>query len=208
MAARAVAAAPRGLEKTVFSSCSSSLSRLSLCSSCPLDLYHKGQQYSREFLLEKISTFFSLEAKLAEEPSCLELLCYPSRVKPHPERRRRRRQKRGKRGGIRARLAASPHKPAIPTLLMANVRSLDNKMDNVIYYDQPSARDCCVYVFTETWLHKNIPDSAIQLDKLTCYQADRNKDSNTLDHSLISIPLLDSSFLSLASLPCVLAPPP
>ena len=44
--------------------------------------------------------------------------------------------------------------------------------------DEPSVvRDCCVYVFTETWLHNHIPDSAIQLDKLTSYRADRDKDS-------------------------------
>ena len=173
MAARAVAAAPRGLEETVFSSCSSDLSSLSLCSSSPLDLYRKGQQYSREFLLGRRSTFFNLEAKLVEELSRLELLCYPSRVEPHPERRRHRRrerkQKRGKRGGIQARLEASPHKPAIPSLLMANVRSLDNKIDNIrlLRSTQRKVRDCCVYVFTETWLHNNIPDSAIQLDMLT-----------------------------------------
>lgn len=32
---------------------------------------------------------------------------------------------------------------------------------------------CCVSVFTETWLNNSIPDSAIQLDRLTCYRADR-----------------------------------
>lgn len=34
-------------------------------------------------------------------------------------------------------------------------------------------RECCVFVFTETWLNNNIPDSAIQLDQLTRYRADR-----------------------------------
>lgn len=33
--------------------------------------------------------------------------------------------------------------------------------------------DCCVLVFTETWLNNNIPDSAIQLEQLTCYRSDR-----------------------------------
>lgn len=32
---------------------------------------------------------------------------------------------------------------------------------------------CCVSVFTETWLNNSIPDSTIQLDRLTCYRADR-----------------------------------
>ncbi len=39
---------------------------------------------------------------------------------------------------------------------------------------QHEARDCCVFVFTETWLNDNIPDSAIQLNRLTCYRADRD----------------------------------
>ncbi len=30
-----------------------------------------------------------------------------------------------------------------------------------------------MFVFTETWLNDNIPDSAIQLNRLTCYRADR-----------------------------------
>ncbi len=63
-------------------------------------------------------------------------------LKPDPEtaasptdatrtkRRRRwceRGQKRGKRGGIRARLRANPTSPAIPSLKLSNVRSLENK---------------------------------------------------------------------------------
>lgn len=45
--------------------------------------------------------------------------------------KRERKQKRGKCGGIRARLAASPHRPAIPTINLANVHSLDNKLDHI-----------------------------------------------------------------------------
>ena len=33
--------------------------------------------------------------------------------------------------------------------------------------------NCCVLVFTETWLNDNIPDSAVQLEQLACYRADR-----------------------------------
>ncbi len=95
-------------------------------------------------------------------------------------RRRRKRcergRKRGKRGGIRARLRANPRRPALPTLMLSNVRSLENKL-NLIQLSrskQHEARDCCVFVFTETWLNDNIPDSAIQLNRLTCYRADRD----------------------------------
>ncbi len=86
-------------------------------------------------------------------------------------------RKRGKRGGIRARLRANPTRPALPTLMLSNVRSLENKLDliQLTRSIQHEARDCCVFVFTETWLNNNIPDSAIQLNKLTCYRADRDK---------------------------------
>ncbi len=96
-------------------------------------------------------------------------------------RRRRKRcergRKRGKRGGIRARLRANPTRPALPTLMLSNVRSLENKLDLIQFTrsTQHEARDCCVFIFTETWLNNNIPDSAIQLNKLTCYRADRDK---------------------------------
>ncbi len=84
--------------------------------------------------------------------------------------------KRGKRGGIRARLKANPTRPAPPTILLSNVRSLENKLDlfRLGRTTQRETRECCVFVFTETWLNNNIPDSAIQLHGLTCYRADRD----------------------------------
>ncbi len=85
-------------------------------------------------------------------------------------------RKHGKRGGIRARLRANPTRPALPTLMLSNVCSLENKLDliQLSRSTQHEARDCCVFVFTETWLNDNIPDSAIQLNRLTCYRADRD----------------------------------
>ncbi len=98
-------------------------------------------------------------------------------ISPTAERykRRERKQKRGKRGGIRARLAANPHKPAIPTILLANVRSLDNKLDYIrlLRSTQMTVRDCCVLCLRKTWLNNSVPDCAIQLEQLTCYRADR-----------------------------------
>ncbi|KAK2897113.1 hypothetical protein Q8A73_013493 [Channa argus] len=76
---------------------------------------------------------------------------------------------------IRARLTANPHKPAIPMILLANVRLLDNKPDYIrlLRSTQRTVRDCSVFVFTETWLSNSNPDGTIQLDQLTCYRADR-----------------------------------
>ncbi len=76
----------------------------------------------------------------------------------------------------RARLRANPTSPAIPSLMLSNVRSLENKLDliKLSRSTQHETRDCCVFVFTETWLNDNIPDSAIQLHGLTCCRADRD----------------------------------
>ncbi len=53
---------------------------------------------------------------------------------------------------------------------------VENKLDliQLSRSTQHEARDCCVFVFTETWLNDNVPDSAIQLNRLTCYWADRD----------------------------------
>ncbi len=85
-------------------------------------------------------------------------------------------QKRGKRGGIRAKLRANPTRPVIPSLMLSNVRSLENKLEliQLSRSTQHETRDCCVFVFTEPWLHNNIPDSTIQLHRLTCCRADRD----------------------------------
>lgn len=82
-------------------------------------------------------------------------------------RRCKRKQKRGKCGGIQSRLAANPHKPAIPTNLLSNMRSLDNNLDHVwlLWSTLKSAREYCVFVFVETWLNNSIPDSVIRADR-------------------------------------------
>ncbi len=79
------------------------------------------------------TTLLELNPMHAEELRDLGLLRRPTpsptpTTASRPERRRykwrERKQKRGKRGGIRARLAANPNKPAIPTIVLANVRNL------------------------------------------------------------------------------------
>ncbi len=108
----------------------------------------------------------------------LETAASPTDATRTRQRRKRceRGRKRGKRGGIRARLRANPTRPALPTLMLSNVRSLENKLDliQLSRSTQQEARDCCVFVFTETWLNDNIPDSAIQLNRLTCCRSDRD----------------------------------
>lgn len=114
---------------------------------------------------------FGLVRKPAQSPA-------PSPA-PSPQWRRHRRnirkQKRGKRGGVRARLADSPHRPAVPTITLANLRLLDNKLDYIrlLWTTSKAVDDCCVFVFVETWLNDSVPDIAIQLAGLTRYRADR-----------------------------------
>ncbi len=160
MAARAHAAASLSPDRMVFSCFLSCKSHCFCTSSSRLPVFKRA--YSREFLLD-ISriTFLELNSMHAEELRDLGLLRRPtpsptpttaSRPQRRRYKRRERKQKRGKRGGIRARLAANPHKPAIPTIVLANVRSLDNKLDYIrlLRSTQRTVRDCCAFVFTET----------------------------------------------------------
>ncbi|KAK3542272.1 hypothetical protein QTP86_021989 [Hemibagrus guttatus] len=75
--------------------------------------------------------------------------------------------------------SASPNaggRPALPSILLSNVCYLDNKLDYIRLQltTQREYRDCGVFVFTETWLSNRVPDTAIQLDGLTAFCADRN----------------------------------
>ncbi len=68
-------------------------------------------------------------------------------------RKRCRRRKR-KRAGVLVRLRPRAFRPPLPTILLANVQSLDNKFCELrsrISYQQET-RDCCVISLTETWM--------------------------------------------------------
>ncbi len=185
MAARSDAAAAPGPKDGAFMSfnvvCSSP-------NSVNLPLTHKEKHiYDRRSLLDIGNAYKHQLSQAATEKLrglCLllepdlETAASPTDATRSRQRRKRceRGRKRGKRGGIRARLRANPTRPALPTLMLSNVRSLENKLDliQLSRSTQHEARDCCVFVFTETWLNNNIPDSAIQLHGLNCYRADRD----------------------------------
>lgn len=91
-------------------------------------------------------------------------------------RRRRceRKQRRGKRSGLRARLKLNPHRQSLPSIFLANVRSLANKVDELrLRITQQKFMNCNVMVFTETWLNNTIPASAIELQGRNIFRADR-----------------------------------
>ncbi len=131
MAARTTdAAASLPPDRTVFSCFLSCKSQCFCAYLSRLPVFTRA--YSREFLLDVgRTTFLELNSAHAEELRDLGLLRRPTpsptpATASRPQRRRykqrERKQKRSKRGGIRARLEANPHKPAIPTIVLANVR--------------------------------------------------------------------------------------
>ncbi|KAI4876114.1 hypothetical protein NFI96_026138 [Prochilodus magdalenae] len=85
-------------------------------------------------------------------------------------------QKRGKRAGVRTRLTSKPARAALPSILLSNVSTLENKLDCIRLQrtTRRESRDCCVFVVTETWLSDRVPDAAIQLDGLASFRADRD----------------------------------
>ncbi len=71
----------------------------------------------------------------------------------------------GKCAGIRNRLIKSTHSPPLPSILLRNVQSWENKMDDLkarISF-QWDIRDCNVLCLTETWLTTSVPDTAVML---------------------------------------------
>ena len=82
-------------------------------------------------------------------------------------------RKRGRRGGVRTRLRRRPTKPPLPAIVLANVQSLRNKMDELhanSRFDNVY-REACIMAFSETWLNDSVPDDDIRLDGFTVFRA-------------------------------------
>ncbi len=80
----------------------------------------------------------------------------------NPQRRRIEKHLR-KRAGIRNSPRKRAHSPPLPSILLANVQSLENKMDDLrarISF-QWDIRDCNVLCLSETWLTTSVPDTAV-----------------------------------------------
>ncbi|KAK1786155.1 hypothetical protein P4O66_017870, partial [Electrophorus voltai] len=75
-----------------------------------------------------------------------------------------RKRLRGKRAGVRNRLRARAHRARLPSILLANVQFLDNKLDDlrVRIKFQRDIRDCNLLCFSEPWLNPAVPNHAIQ----------------------------------------------
>ena len=88
-------------------------------------------------------------------------------------------RKRGKKGGVKQRLRKLGCKPNLPPLILGNVRSSQNKMEelctNVKYANE--FRSACPMCFTETWLSENVADSHVNIEGFSIFRAYRTKDS-------------------------------
>ncbi|KAL6458368.1 hypothetical protein MHYP_G00335980 [Metynnis hypsauchen] len=79
-------------------------------------------------------------------------------------RKRRRCRKRGRRAGVLVRLRQHANRPPLPSILLANVQSLDNKISELsagISF-QRETRDCCIICLREAWLSAEIPTQATE----------------------------------------------
>ncbi|KAK1795637.1 hypothetical protein P4O66_001130 [Electrophorus voltai] len=91
-----------------------------------------------------------------------------------------RKRPRGKRAGVRNRLRARAHRAPLPSILLANVQSLDNKLDDLwarIKF-QRDIWDCNLLCFTESWLNPAVANHAIQpAEFFSVHRMDRTADS-------------------------------
>ena len=154
------------------------ISGLFVQNSCALTSYTQGE------LLDiglRISDSFMDNLRLLPEIARSPEAMHSARPGGSARRRRRdRKQRRGKHGGLRAKLKLTPHRLSLPSIFLANVRSLLNKMEEIRLNITYSKRllNCNVLIFTETWLNSGIPDNAIELAGRHTFRADRTLDGS------------------------------
>ncbi len=119
---------------------------------------------------------------LSPNPSWpLEILRYTEENNSHLNNHPRRRIKKhsGKRTGIRNSLRKRAHNP-LPSILLANVQSLENKMDDLRarLSFQWDIRDCNILCLSETWLTPSVPDTAVTpSDNFSVLRMDRTAEA-------------------------------
>ncbi len=105
-----------------------------------------------------------IQDTLSTDPAWpLEILRNTELNNDHLNNPRRRRKHHGRCAGIHNRLRKRAHSPPLPSILLANVQSLENKMDDLRarLSFQRDIRDCNILCLTETWLMPMVPDTAV-----------------------------------------------
>ncbi len=138
--------------------------------------------YDRRTLLDIGQRYTNLiKDTLSTDPAWpLEILRNNELNNDHLNNRRRRKKHRGRRAGICNRLRKRAHSPPLPSILLANVQSLENKMDDLrarISF-QRDIRDCNIFCLTETWLTPSVPDTAVTpSDNFSVLRMDRTAEA-------------------------------
>ncbi|KAK7899635.1 hypothetical protein WMY93_020488 [Mugilogobius chulae] len=118
--------------------------------------------YSRETLLSMRDNASVLPGDLVLPPDCRLIL-----------RQRRKKKRRGSRGGIRNRLKRRGSRHPLPVITLSNVRSLNNKLDELLLlvrHDEDFRRSNLICL-TETWLNDQ---SEVELPGYITIRADRD----------------------------------
>ncbi|KAK1795700.1 hypothetical protein P4O66_001020 [Electrophorus voltai] len=130
--------------------------------------------YSRDALISLNLHTTHLKPSLTPDPR------WPTEILRENKGRDARKRPRGKRAGVRNRLRARAHRAPLPSILLANVQSLDNKLDDLrarIKF-QRDIRHCNLLCFTESWLNPAVPNHAIQpAEFFSVHRMDRTADS-------------------------------
>lgn len=119
--------------------------------------------YSRETLLSLRGDVSSLPRNISLPLDCRCIL-----------RRKTKQKKRGSRRGIRNRLRRRGSRHPLPVMTLSNVRSLNNKLDELsllLRYDEDFRRSNLICL-TETWLNDQC---AVELPGYTTIRADRDR---------------------------------
>ena len=86
-------------------------------------------------------------------------------------------RRRGRRSGLLVRLRRRAHHPPLLSILLANVKSLDNKVNEIrarVAF-QRDIRDCNIICFTETWLTRDMLSESVQPPGFFMHCTDRTK---------------------------------
>ena len=84
-------------------------------------------------------------------------------------------RRRGRRSGALVRFRRRAHRPPLPAIVLSNVRSLNNKTDELFHLlnFKRELRDSSVLCFTETWLKPDMPNAAVTPPGFTVCRLDR-----------------------------------
>ncbi len=151
-----------------------------------------------------------IQDTLSTDPAWpLEILRNNELNNDHLNNPRRRRKHRGRRAGIRNRLRERAHSPPLPSILLANVQFLENKMDDLIarISFQWDIRDCKILCLTETWLTPTVPDTAVTpSDNFSVLRMDRTAEAGKNKGGgvcfMINKEWCDPRNISILSCPC------